>query len=643
MLEVAASMTTPPHSPPVSPQHILKSRFGLDSFRPGQERVIDAVMAGTPCVVVMPTGAGKSLCYQLPALACGGTTLVVSPLVSLMKDQADRLQGLGINAAAISGGMRARERMACQDDLARGMLELVYVAPERFKNATFMTALSALNERKGLTLLAIDEAHCISQWGHDFRPDYLRLGELVQTLKPPRLVALTATATPEVRDDIVQRLKLEAPMVTVQGFDRPNLALAVEVLSKGVDKDRRLKALVAKHLNITSKVAMGSSGTKGTDRRGTGTAIVYAGTRRHTEDFQALLSDAGFVCGLYHAGLSDTERRTAQENFTASAYDVIVATNAFGMGIDKSDIRLVVHVDLPRSPEAYYQEVGRAGRDGDAAAAVLLFQPKDVKLQEFLIDMSCPSVELLRQIWKVVRATPMSRFHIADELPPRTAGGKAPLESAIDYLLKAGYLYYTEEPMLRARDPRCDNDGVRLPPLDAKALAHRASTEHKKLRNMVRYAYGAGCRRRYLLDYFGDEQAADMGSCGSCDVCDGSSANRSLVAGEVQEVRSILYVVSEMDGRFGKVRFSKILRGAEETRFGDLETCGALAHVPQTKILDLMSGLEGAGYLYTAPGEYPTLSISHSGRAVLAKPELLQKLQLAMPERSKARRTRGRL
>lgn len=613
-------------------ERILRQRFGLESFRAGQRRIIDALIGGRQCVVVMPTGAGKSLCYQLPALVCGGTTLVVSPLVSLMKDQADRLCGLGIKAGSISSALHAYERRESQRKFAAGEFELLYIAPERFKSHAFMNALTALNSSGGLSMIAIDEAHCISQWGHDFRPDYLRLGELVRTLKPPRVVALTATATPDVRDDIVRRLAMEQPLVAVQGFDRPNLALAVEVLSGAAEKDRRLKALVLKHLAI----AEGVGGGGGAVRRGTGTAIVYAGTRKNAELFHTELAAIGLSCGMYHAGLGDRERSTVQEKFTASGYDVIVATNAFGMGIDKSDIRLVVHVDLPRSPEAYYQEVGRAGRDGEPAAGVLLFQPKDVKLQEFLINISCPSVELLRQVWKLVRRKPMSRFHVADELSRSAHGGKAPLEAAIDYLLKAGYLFYSEEPILKARDPRRDTDGVRLPPLDGEALDQRSKAEHKKLRHMVRYAYGAGCRRRYLLDYFGDEQAADMGSCGSCDVCNGTSASRALFANEADEVHAILGLVAELDGRFGKVRFAKILRGAaeEESRYGHMQVCGQLSHSPQKKILDLMTGLEGSGYLYTAPGDYPTLSISSTGREVLDRPELLGALHLAMPERS---------
>jgi ATP-dependent DNA helicase RecQ len=338
-------------------------RFGLREFRPGQREIIEAVISGRPSIAVLPTGAGKSLCYQLPAVALGGLTVVVSPLISLMKDQVDALLQRGIPATFINSSVEPGERDARLQAAVAGEVRLLYVAPERFRVPAFVAAL----ERLRLTLLAVDEAHCISEWGHDFRPDYARLGEVVARLEPRRLVALTATATPDVRQEIGAQLGMREPQVFVRGFDRPNLELAVR--PSGGDGDK-LDAC----LQLLDQPA----------QRGR-PALIYTATRKKSEKVAEALRERGLLAAAYHAGLSDEERASVQERWMADRARVIVATNAFGMGVDKRDVRLVIHHDLPGSAEAYYQEAGRAGRDGLPARCVLLFNHGDVRLREFLI------------------------------------------------------------------------------------------------------------------------------------------------------------------------------------------------------------------------------------------------------------------
>jgi ATP-dependent DNA helicase RecQ len=340
------------------------ARFGLTRFRPGQREVIEAVLAGRPTVAVLPTGAGKSLCYQLPAVAVGGLTLVVSPLISLMKDQVDALNARAIAATFINSSITAAERDARLQAAARGEVRLLYVAPERFRVPGFIDAL----RHAPVSLVAVDEAHCTVEWGHDFRPDYARLGEVLRELGPPRRVALTATATPDVRQQIAERLGFVDPAVFVRGFDRPNLCFSVRMVTGDANKLRHCLALLEE-----------------TAREG-GVALVYAATRKNTEQLAAGLSAYGLSAAAYHGGLSDELRTEVQERWMADRLRVVVATNAFGMGVDKRDVRLVIHHALPASAEAYYQEAGRAGRDGGPARCVLLFSHADVRLREFLLQ-----------------------------------------------------------------------------------------------------------------------------------------------------------------------------------------------------------------------------------------------------------------
>lgn len=344
----------------------LRNRFGHESFRDGQERLVRAVLGGDDVLAVMPTGSGKSLGYQLPAVVLEGTMLVVSPLISLMKDQVDELARRRIPAAALHSMLSGDRRRDIIVAARSGALRLLYVAPERFANDEFVRLLRELR----VSRFVIDEAHCVSEWGHDFRPDYRRLKSAAAACRRsdgapgrPPVAAFTATATLEVRQDIVDLLGLATPQVLVAGFDRPNIHLGVEAVEDDWDKHRRLPALVSGHR-----------------------ALVYAATRRTAEAGTATLQSAGIAAATYHAGLDDGERTRVQDGFADGRISVVSATNAFGMGIDRPDVEVVVHLAIPGSLEAYYQEIGRAGRDGRQARATLLWDPRDVQVREFLID-----------------------------------------------------------------------------------------------------------------------------------------------------------------------------------------------------------------------------------------------------------------
>lgn len=360
MAEGRAPFTPPVHD--LTKQ--LQTRFGLERFRPGQEDVIQAVLARRDALAVMPTGQGKSLCYQLPATLLPGLTLVISPLIALMQDQVDSLAQRKIAAAAFHSGLTESQRDRVIQALHLQSLKLLYLAPERIQHEGFLR----LVRRCLISLLVVDEAHCISQWGHDFRPDYMKIGQLRKDLHEPPCLALTATATTRVQRDIGERLALRDPLTIVTGFRRPNLALSVRHCSSLPDKLNELGRLV--------------------QRQPEGTVLIYCATRRTVEEVASWLGQSQASVGYYHAGLSDDERRLVHEDFRQGRLRILVATNAFGMGINKADVRLVAHFDIPGSLEAYYQEAGRAGRDGLPASCVLLFHERDLATQDYFIQQA---------------------------------------------------------------------------------------------------------------------------------------------------------------------------------------------------------------------------------------------------------------
>jgi len=478
---------------PVDPQQGLR-HFGLDTFRPGQAEVIKAVLAGRNAVVVMPTGAGKSLCYQLPAALLDGLSLVISPLISLMQDQVDQLQARGIPATFINSSLADSERVERMRQLRARRYRLLYVAPERFRSESFLDLLAEV----GVELMAVDEAHCISQWGPDFRPDYRLLGKVRKRLRPPRTVALTATATPEVREDIIRSLLMKDPQVFVAGFDRPNLFLEVAKVSG--DQERKLAC--------AQVVSEGGSG------------IIYCSTRKGAEGLRDDLKKRKVEAVLYHAGMDDEERREAQEQFMASPKAVAVATNAFGMGIDKPDIRFVIHAQVPRAVEAYYQEIGRAGRDGNPARAVLLFNHADVFTQERLIKISSPPDLVFKDVWKFLLQVGEGFEGGVTELARRIGASEPEVSSVIRFFERHGVI---------ARDGARKGGTRRLHQLnpvpfedldlDLSQVRQQETQNLLLLKRMTELVYTRRCRRAFLLRYFGEEVASR--GCGSCDTCAG--------------------------------------------------------------------------------------------------------------------------
>ena len=456
---------------------LLREKFGFESFRPYQEEVCRAASLGRDVLLVMPTGAGKSLCYQLPGLARGGTTLVVSPLIALMEDQLAKLRHRGLAAERVhSGRSREASRAACRAYLD-GRLDFLFIAPERLRIPGFTEMLA----KRRPSLIAIDEAHCISQWGHDFRPEYRMLGERLPTLRPAPVVALTATATPTVQDDIVAQLRLDKAARFIHGFRRTNIAVEVVEKSPGERADA-VQALLSRPERLP--------------------AIVYAPTRREVESLALALSEH-VRAATYHAGMTADARAETQRAFSDGQVDVVVATIAFGMGIDKPDIRSVLHTALPATLEGYYQEIGRAGRDGAPSRAVLLHSFVDVKTHEFFHERDYPDIGSLQAVFEALGEEPMAR----GALETRASLSSAVFERVLEKLWLHGGARIEPDELVARGDP-----GFALS--YEKQVAHRL----EQIARMRRYTEKSVCRMLQLVAHFGDKNDSGM-PCGQCDVC----------------------------------------------------------------------------------------------------------------------------
>jgi RecQ family ATP-dependent DNA helicase len=476
-----------PRAPIAAEPEALLAEFGLTAFRPGQREAVAAALGGRDSLVVMPTGGGKSLCYQLPGIASPDLTVIVSPLIALMEDQCRRLTELGHPAVMLASG---RENRAALDAIRDGGAQIVFAAPERFASSTFRAALA----RRTIALFVVDEAHCVSEWGHDFRPDYLRLRPVIDALGNPPVMACTATATPKVADEIVARLGLRDPERVRSGFDRPNLSFDVLAFD-GEGSVARKRALLADGLAMADNLP----------------AIVYCGTRKSTEEVAEELARGGRATVAYHAGMSAAARSESQRAFMAGEAEVVVATNAFGMGVDKADVRSVWHWALPSSLEAYYQEAGRAGRDGEPARAVLLASRSDLgRLVRFIRE---------------AEVTPAQIRSLVDRLGAAAHEGAVELDApndrdriALGVAERAGAVR-----LAPGHDGRVRVElSVRGLDLGAAARLCREATNRRweSYRSIERYAGTADvCRRRQMLDHFGDDSpGAPLGRC--CDVCD---------------------------------------------------------------------------------------------------------------------------
>ena len=578
-------------------EQALGDFFGFQAFRPGQREACAAALTGHDALVVMPTGSGKSLCYQLPALLSDDLAIVVSPLVALMQDQVEALQARGReDVALVNSQQDAAVNRAAVDRALDGSLRLLYVAPERFSSPGFVDRI----KNASIGLFVVDEAHCVSQWGHDFRPDYFRLADAARYLGARSLMASTATATPQVATDVVRRLGLREPVRVTTGFDRPNLSFAVARPAPHQKRPLLIEAL------------------RDSESR---PAIVYAGTRAGSEELAvAVKAELGVSAAAYHAGLPRERRAQVQRAFLEDELEVIVATNAFGMGVDKANVRTVVHASVPASLEAYYQEAGRGGRDGQPARALLLAENRDKALHVHFIKRDELSEAMPARMAHALttRAGENARFDIEAWEVESLAGcsGEA-VRALIGHLARAGVIDPLPSPPGRVL-------GRVLEPYDGRAAARvrtsmgdAAKARWRQYRDIWAYVEDQGCRRERILRHFGDHGGPLVdGAC--CDAC-GAQLVPDLPAPDPVSVASldeaILSVAQTAQPRVGRTLCAAILHGSQSQKiqrnsYDGLPAYGASSHLRRAQILERIDELIGQGELATTKGPYPVLSVA---------------------------------
>ncbi len=596
----------------------LAEHFGFEVFRPGQEEIVQSIADGRNTMAIMPTGGGKSLCYQLPALVLDGVTLVISPLIALMKDQVDALTARGLPATFINSSLPPAEQNARIDRMRDGAYKLVYVAPERFRHHRFVEEL----KRVKISFVAVDEAHCVSQWGHDFRPDYLRVGERLEAIGRPPVSAFTATATPEVQEDIKRFLDLKDPAIFISGFGRPNLNFEVRDVAKRADKFAQLSRLIGQQK----------------------TGIIYCATRKRVEEVSKHLAEWDVSHVAYHGGLGDEQREDLQNQFISKRVDVAVATNAFGMGIDRADLRFVAHFELPGSVEAFYQEAGRAGRDGLPSKCVLFYNYADRRTQDFFIDGANPTPEFIRSVYgqllEIADEAKEVRLTIQDLSEAVGSKNGMAVGAALKTLSDLGVLERFDIPGERMRGTRLVKPEI-LPfklALDEAALNEKERRDRSKLDSMIAFSGALECRQIWIRRYFGEE---DPEPCHHCDECRATTdvKVRVLTDAETQTARKLLSGIARMSERsgedwvprFGKGLILQMLAGSTDQKMAQfglnkLSTYGILSPEGLAFIRELYDACLRAGFVMTTGGNRPMVTLTTMGGAVMfgkLKPELV--------------------
>ena len=657
----------------------LKKYFGYDEFRKGQEEIIESVLNKNDTLVVMPTGGGKSLCFQLPALLMKGTAIVISPLIALMKDQYDSLEKNNFPATYINSSLSFEESSERINRALNGKYKLIYIAPERLSNEYFIKTLSKLT----VSFLAIDEAHCISEWGHDFRPAYLNIKNALQNISISHTVALTATATPDVQDDIVNSLGMKNPKLLIKGFDRENLTYIAENTVKKIER-------ITKIISKTKK----------------GSTIIYCGSRKKTEEIFKGLSEENIFATFYHAGMTNEERKINQNKFINSEVNAIVATNAFGMGIDKSDVRNVIHTDFTGSIEAYYQEAGRAGRDGLPSNCYLLYNFGDKRLQEFFINCTFPQKNEFNKIYdylfsknkniilensvkignvlgipafrvdtilnhferlnliervgnsinakfkfcyekndlvnfmnntneknrKVLDALVRSfseeaLYHFVNidvksiilkyDLKQKT------FDNAMNNLVKLDVVEYQEEIpadsiLILESKKKFDTVGI-----DFEKLEKRKLNATQKLEKVIEYATTNKCKRNFILDYFAD--VSYKGTCEKCSACAGRSVSQyALTKNANSEIQTVLSAAAELNGKFGRYLLALFLKGSKNDKIKNYKLdkgkyFGKFKNEKMDTIYFYIDNCIALELLEKSEGEYPLISLTNKGLSELKK------------------------